>query len=321
MELISPPKQTFMASLPRYEPAARDHTAVIQAKECLRKYFYRIILGFAERETKPYFKFGSAYHIFMETLEKSWFDPVLKTGDKNIDNKEHIEKAIAATVKFFGRSDPPVGSHYDFLSSGRLIKSCLIAYKKWQNEKRAGTIEVIGVEQAFEVLLKDGKTRRGGKADQFSRWNSQLAGKDFKTSSQTENKFRRSIDPNEQFCGYLLGLSKLSGEHVSILFVDTLYNRKPTKSDNGGPKIVVYTVNKTKWQLEEFEEDVIFWEQEMIGRAREEDKWPFNEKACWRCEYRSVCTKGTERAMMAQLENEFTVSPWDYKTLGEEKVK
>ena len=320
MQLIPPPKQSFMASFPRYEPAARDHTAVIHAKECLRKYFYRIVLGFAERETKPFFKFGTAYHVFMETLEKSWYDPLLKTGNKDHNDKEHLIKAIAASMKSFGRGDPPVGSRYDFLSSGRLLASCKMAYKKWQAEKKSGSIKVIGVEQAFEVLLKDGKTRRGGKADQFTEWNSQLAGKDFKTSSQTEDKFRRSIDPNEQFNGYLLGLSKLSGEHVSILFVDTLYNSKPTKTYSGGPKIVVYTVNKTRWQLEQYEEDVIFWEQSIINRAREEDKWPLNEKACWRCEYRSVCKKGTERAMMNQLESEFTVSPWDYKTLGEEKV-
>ena len=320
METITPFKQTFMADLKRHEPAARDSTAIVHAKKCLRLYFYRIVLGYTDRQTKPYFRFGSAYHVFMEVLEKSWYDPIAKIGDKDHKNEAHVDKAIKAAMTRFGKNDPPVGSRWDFQTSGKLMASCLKAYKKWKNEKKVGAIEVVGIEQEFEIVLKDGKTRRGGKADQFVKWNSELGGKDFKTSSLTYNKFERGIDPNDQFDGYLLGLSRLADEHVGFLLVDTLFNRKPTKSDVGGPEIKVYTVTKTPYQLNKFEEECIFVES-LIDKAREEDIWPMNQSHCWNCIMRSVCKKGTERSQMNQLEAEFRVEPWDYKTLGQQYEK
>ena len=316
METITPPKQEFMAKFTRQEPLARDSTAIVHAKKCLRMYFYRIVLGFTERTTKPYFRFGSAYHVFMETLERSWYNPVTKIGDKDYKNEKHIHLALQAAVKRFGKNDPPVGSQWDFQTSGKLVASCLKAYKKWQNEKRVGAIEVIGIEQEFEIVLSDGKTRRGGKSDQFLKWNSELGARDWKTSSQTKQKFERGIDPNDQFDGYLLGLSHLANEHVGFLLVDTLFNRKPTKSDPGGPDIEVFTVTKTPWQLAQFEKECILYES-LIDRAREKDIWPMEQSQCWSCIYRSVCRKGTENAQMNQLESEFRVEPWDYKTLDQ----
>jgi len=71
MEIIKPPKQIFMAGIERREPASRDHTAVISAKTCLRKYFYEMVLGFTDKITPQFFKFGTAYHKFREVLETS----------------------------------------------------------------------------------------------------------------------------------------------------------------------------------------------------------------------------------------------------------
>ena len=123
METITHNKQDFMSKFKRHEPAARDSTAIVHAKKCHRMYFYRIVLGFTDRNTKPYFRFGSAYHVFMEILERSWYDPITKIGDKDYKNETHVHKALQAAVKRFGKNDPPVGSQWDFQTSGKLIAS------------------------------------------------------------------------------------------------------------------------------------------------------------------------------------------------------
>lgn len=310
METITPPKQTFMARFERYEPASRDHTAIIAAKECFRLYFYKIVLGFAEKTTPQYFKWGTAYHKFREILEREY------QKDKNYDNPEHFQAALDAALKSFGPNDPPAGSRFDFQTQARLQISCVAAFKDWKKEKKAGKIEVLGIEMPFEVYLSDGRARRGGKADQFIRFLSKPAGRDWKTSSQNPYYYERSIDPNDQFTGYMFGLSGLAQEFVSMLLVDVLFNKKATKSDTGGPTIRQYMVTKTPWQMEKWEEEQILFEK-LLNQCREEDIWPQEEKNCKYCAFHSVCKKGTEAAQMSQLESEFTQKPWDYKTLGD----
>jgi hypothetical protein len=297
MELIKPVKQEFMAKFERCEPAARDHSATIKAKECMRLYFYTMVLGFREKETPQFFNFGSAYHKFREKLET----------EEGPDDKKYVI-ALAAALDIF-QGDPPAGSKYDFLSRGRLMKSCEVAFKHWKQEKSQGNIEVVAVEQPFDVYLSDGKTRRGGKADQVIRMHGRLAGRDWKTSSKNEYFYDRTIEPNDQFTGYLFGIGKLSGEFASSMIVDVLFNTK-----SKGPTIKSFITSRTEWQMDQWEKEQIHFEK-LISACREEDIWPMEEKNCSFCMFRSVCKKGTEDAQIAQLEREFVQNAWDYKNL------
>lgn len=303
MEIITPPLQVFMAKLQRYEPASRDSTAVMAAKTCMRLYFYQIVLGFRpdERDTPVYFRWGSAYHKFREVLEKT-------NGD--------LQLALTAAANIWKDYQTPAESKWSHLTGPRLLESLQLAYAEWQKEKQLARIEVLAVEQAFEVYMSDGKTRRGGKADQFIRWNGRLWGRDFKTSSKTPKYYEQGIDPNDQFTGYIWGLSKLSGEFVQGLIVDVLFNEKDTKSQKKHPEIKQFTTTRTQGQLERWEKEHILLEKK-IALSREEDTWEQQEKSCSFCIFRSVCTKGSEAAMMNQLQANFVQKPWDYKTLGE----
>src|SRR5215203_7279027 len=78
MELAPVPRREFMAKFERHEPLIQDHTSVICAKYCTRKYFYQIVLGFVPRTTAPYFAFGGAYHKFREHLEREYVDNIGK---------------------------------------------------------------------------------------------------------------------------------------------------------------------------------------------------------------------------------------------------
>lgn len=294
MEVMIAPKKRFMAKYQRCEPVIRDHTSVITAKTCLRKYFLQIVLGFRPRQTKEYFAFGSAYHHFREVLAQS----------------NDLTKSLASVLAYWKKhgKDPVPDTQYDFLTGGRLLLSCNVAYQHVQKEKKTGQFEVIGVEQPFQVMLKDGKTAIGGRADQIVRWNGKLWGRDFKTSSKMGKFYDRTLEPNNQFTLYTLGETKLHGERVLGQLVEVLYNTKKE-----GPKIVPLTTQRTAEQLDKYEDDLIWFENSILAKCREDDTYPMEESNCPFCPFHSVCKQPTEGAMMAQLEQYFTQIPWNYE--------
>ena len=300
MEVMPVPTRNFMAKFDRYEPIVRDHTAIITAKTCYRKYFFKIVLGFRKKDNPPYIQFGQAYHTFREELEKLQ------------DLEAALEKAADVWKK--GSGDPPVGSDFDWLTGERLIKSCLVAHDFWQREKKLGRIVVVASEQEFIVTLKDGKTKTGGRADQLVRWNGRIWGRDFKATSKNAAWYQRMIEPNDQVTRYTLCESKMSGEEVQGQLIELLFN-----SRKEGPKIIPLTSTRTPKQLSEWEDDQIFFEA-LLEQCRQADKWPMCEHHCPYCEYHSVCKQINEGAMMNQLTTNFVQRQWDFTRTIKEAV-
>ena len=300
METMPVVTKKLMSKFDRCEPVVRDHTAIITAKTCYRKYFYKIVLGFRAKNNPPYIQFGQAYHTFREVLEKS--------GE--------LEKSLEAAANIWkkGSGDPMVGSDFDWLTGERLLKSCLIAHDWWLKEKKLAKFVVIATEQEFIVTLKDGITKTGGRADQLVRWNGKIWGRDFKATSKNSAWFQRGLEPNDQVTRYTLCESKMSGEEVQGQIVELLYN-----SRKEGPKIVPLTSTRTPKQLDDWENDQIFFE-ELLSKCRDTDTWPMCEHHCPYCEYHSVCKQVNEGAMMAILQANFVQHPWDFTRSGVESA-
>jgi len=289
---------------------------MIVAKECFRKYFFRIVLGFTDKDTPPYFTFGSVYHKFREILELKYMESPTK-DDKELDNM--ILFAIQAALvlaKKLKMTDPMVGTKWEFMTKARLVESCMVAGKHWKREKLMGEIEVLAVEQNFNIEVKDENENPtgifiGGKADQILRWRGRLWGRDFKTSSQNqEGWYIRSLDPNDQFTRYTWAEAQLNGEHVEGQLIEVMYNAKSTKTTKKGPKIYPHMATRTEWQLKRWIKEQIFFSK-LLDQCREEDIYPMEEKSCVYCIFHSVCKKGSERAMIAKLQAEFKHEPWD----------
>jgi len=294
METVKYDKENikFMAKFERFEPLIHDHTSMRVAKDCLRKYFYQIVIAKIPKQDQIHFAWGRAYHKFREILEKSNGDLHLATNS-----------GLAIWDKDQG-GDPPVGSKFDFLTKARLMKSFGIAYSFWKVEREAKRIVVVAVEQPFNVALADG-SHTSGRFDQVVRWSGKLWGRDFKTTSKEGTFYARTLEPNDQFTRYTFAESKLAGEPVQGQIIETLYNSKKE-----GPKITQYTSSRSQYQLDQWERDQIFMNK-ILAMAREEDTWPMQEHACQYCQYHSVCKLPSEGSMMAQLEAEYVTRPWD----------
>lgn len=304
MEIEATIQKRFLPQFERYEPIVKDHSAVILAKECLRKYFYRMVLGFEEKEHYPFFAFGSAYHKFREILE------ITK------DIKQATMDGFAVWKKDFP-NDPPVGTKWDFLTLGRLALSFKEAYGVWQKDQQQGVIRVIATEQSFDLLLPSGR-RVGGRADQVIRWNGKVWGLDFKTTSKQLSFYDRSLDPNNQFSLYTWAEEKLSGERVYGQLVEVLFNTSATKSKTSqadiGPKIQRFMASRSPEQMVHWLEDFEHW-LDIIDQCRERDNWPMSEANCGFCKYHSVCKQPTDSAIANKLQSEFEIKPWDHRNV------
>jgi len=292
--VVEPPVIHFFARIAeqRCEREILDNSAVKDFRKCPRFYFYRHVMGRSPKDEPPYFRFGSAYHRFREILEK----------------KSSVAEGIASAVKLFRArgGDPVVGSQYEFLTELRLIKSCSVAFARWEKEKKIGAIEVISTEQIFNVELRDG-SRRGGRADQLTRWVGKLWGRDFKTTTKMGKYYERSIYPNDQFGGYTFAESKLAGEPVQGQIVEVLYNTKTQ-----GPEISQFLSTWTESQLEDWENEQLYWHHQ-IEISRANDFWPKNDNACFNCKFHSVCKASTENMAMGRLENDYVYKPWRFE--------
>lgn len=307
MEYSPVPTRQFMSKYDRVEPLILDATAITEYKDCPRRYFFKIVLGFTPKETAVYFTFGTAYHKFREELELTK------------DFMSGVRRALAYWDKVQG-DDPVVGtSKFDFMTRLRLLQSMKVGFDHWTKEKANGNIEVLSVEQPFNVELTPGSGHRtSGRFDQIIRWNGKVWGRDFKTTSKPLAFYDRGITPNDQFTRYTYAESLLAGERVQGQLIEVLYNSagtKKAKGTDGGPIIKPFVASRTDFELQDWLEDELFL-RESLQRSREADRWPKNEKSCTFCIFHSTCKLGTEAAQMNKLNAEFEIREWDNTKVG-----
>jgi hypothetical protein len=305
MELEPHPNKRFMPIFDRYEPLLKDHSSILVAKECLRKYFYKVVLQMKVRETEPYFAFGSAYHKFREVLERKFISMREEGASLEDATLLSFQPALVAACALYDKEMPRITeTKWEFMTKDRLILSCKAAWAHWIQEKKIGKIKVLAVEQFLVFQLPDG-SYRSGRCDQLVEWNGAVWGRDWKTTSTEQKWYGRGLDPNHQFTLYTYGEQKISGKPVRGQLIEVLHNSK-TK----GPAIWPFTAERTPEQLREWERDSIHWNS-IITQCRESDNWPKSEVNCGRCEYHSVCAKTTETGQQAHLKNNYALKIWD----------
>lgn len=293
----------FLPTMPRYRNEIIDHSAMKEFKVCHRKHFYHYELGKVPVEPAAPLHWGTAYHTFREILQ----------------NTDSFPQAMKEGAKVWTDAYPDgVGEDehkWKFMTLERLLKSFGVAYEHVQVEKKQGRITVIGTEVPFNVELPGG-IKTSGRVDQLIRWNGQLWGRDFKTTSKEEVMYKRSIEPNDQIDRYTYAESVLSGEQVQGQLIEVMFNtqapEKPRVKKEYGPLVYTLVASRSKQQIETWLEEQTIYNEE-LKRCRELDIWPKNESQCSFCPYHMVCTSMTEEGMRYKLEDEnfYITRVWD----------
>lgn len=303
MDIISHQKR-FMAKFERYEPKLQDHSAMIIAKNCYRKYFYRIVLGRVPYvdPNQTVLDFGSAGHKFYEVLELTY----QKEGNQEIAFGTALKAALAYPIAV-----PNTGSKWEYLDRQRLTETLMACFKYWQEEKKRKAIEVLAVEQPLNVALPDGNFT-SGRMDQLVKWNGLLWDRDFKFTSKDRDTFAKGIEPNDQATRYIYMGTKLHGAEFRGVIFQTIINLKTKK-----PEIASVLSERTPAQLAQWEKEQVVLNR-TLNVLREEDTWPMQEHNCAWCPYANVCRRANEASQMAALEQNFKLSPWDHTKVGQE---
>lgn len=313
METYQNVKQEFLPKYKRHEPVILDHTALITYKTCPRKYFYRMVLGFTDKETPAYFVLGGSYHKYREQFELTWkSEEGLPFADRF--DFSHLLAKDAAIKKWESKAKGKplaLNTKWDWITIDRLKKSLEVTKDWLQIEKKAGNIIVIATEQPFIVQIEK-DIFYGGRADQVVKWNNRLWGRDFKTSSKEGAYFKRTLKPSNQFLGYTIAEELLHGSTVDGQLVEVLYNTK-----SNPPKITPYPNSFNVYEKGIWRKELVSW-TEKIANSRKNDSYEMAEVHCPFCPFHMVCTAGNENAMMATLESKYKIEPWDHQNIDNE---
>lgn len=306
-------QEKLYPSLPRFIPKTNDHSSMKLAKECFRKYFYRIILGRTPPKSKyqVIFDFGSAYHKFREVLELSYMEGKSRTECLGLAVQSISEMPLT-----------PGEGKYEFYTRQRLLETCMMSYNEWCREKDNKRIEVIAVEQPFNIQMPNG-TYISGRADQIIKWNGKIWGRDFKTTSKMQMYFDATLDPNDQAIRYIYMESKLTfgadainnGRFIEGIIFEVVQNMKTVP-----PKMYKTIISKNRYQLLQWEKEQMLFDR-ILQLCHEEDTWPMCESACSFCDYSRVCKTPSEAGQENILKNNFILSPWDNQKVTQEVLK
>jgi PD-(D/E)XK nuclease superfamily protein len=319
-------KQEFFPKCERIEPLILDSSAYLEAKQCFRLFFYKIVLGYRPKNSPTVLTWGSAYHKFREHVEIGYLEAKKKGLSNEYNVSEPFQKAYLEAMRYWDKEqgkDPNPDEYFGFMTRNRLHETLIYAYKYWIREKQLGRIEVLATEQLFNIEIVKGGVRRSGKKDQLIMRDNELWVRDFKTTTQDLEYYQRSLEPNDQFTGYTVAGGELSGAPIKGLVVEVMFNKKHHKTDRGkketGPLIKEFTTTRTEEQLEQWKKEQNVLEK-MIQLCREEDVWPMMDNArvnCKFCPYHRVCCLPNNDSAEYNLRNHYDFIPHDHTKFGE----
>jgi hypothetical protein len=274
-------------------------------KECPRKYQYSIIEGWASRGENIDINFGWLYHGALERFQRR-----LAEG---LDRDSALVSCVTWTMieaKPLLLADPSETAANKSLRN--LIRSIVWHCDNFEHDVLEQVILANG-EPAVELsfVIDAGIQSASGEDFQFSghldrlvRFNNATYWHDYKTTKTTlgDNYFE-GFNPDNQATLYTLAsrvafdIPTLGGmiDAAQIAVGFTRFGRKP--------------INRTQGQLDEWLNDTrMYLAQAEVYAVR--NHWPMNDKACFRCNFRDICSKDP-RVRQSFLRSNFGTRNYD----------
>lgn len=309
---------SFSTSLAGLQVAI-DSTSLGTAKECLRKYFFTVVLGFVPRLESPHLTFGLLLHKARELYDAGRLEAQALKLETQSAHDFALDKALdhvlrATWNKALNRpwaSDHPVKNRMSLIRTTVWYLDSLGRNDALQTVILANGKPAVEVSFRFDTGMESKYTGEKivfcGHLDRIANLNNQPYIVDIKTTSHELNKkFFSGFTPNNQFSMYALAGRVAFGADIGALIVDgaqigTTYSR----FERG-------LVQRDTALVNEWFEDSAYWVAQM-GFAAEQQKWPHNDKSCdmyGGCPFREVCSAAPQ-ARARRLETSFTQRIWD----------
>ena len=129
------------------------------------------------------------------------------------------------------------------------------------------------------------------------------------TKSGLDRWYVETFTPDNQFTLYLVTGHVALPVKVRGLMLDA------AQVLASGARFERFPIVRTQWVLDEWYQDLgmwLRWLEDSVERLVETGRdFPMNDKACFRCEFRGVCSKGSEGARAEELQRGFRKRSWD----------
>lgn len=283
---------SFSTTLPTLQ-IAWDSTSLSALKECPRKYFYSIVLGFEPRQRSFHLTFGILYHEALETYDLE------RTKGASHDEATRAAVRRALRSSWHPELKRPWNSGNQYKNRFTLIRTIVWYLDQFSSD----IIETIilsngrpAVELSFsfdfQYTFPNGEpSKLCGHIDRLGKIANGVWVLDRKTTQHAidDNYFKRYSPDNQMslysFAGKIVYNVPTQG--VIIDAAQILVN---------GSRFQRGFAHRTEEQLHEWAEDTT----QYIARAYEyaaKNYWPMNDKSCFNyggCPFREICSRSPE---------------------------
>lgn len=315
----------FSKKLPGLQ-LAWDSTSLGDLKKCPRYYQLRMVDGWQSKERSVHLDFGIWLHSGRERYYHA------RTAGKSHEDAldDALQYVLSATWNEQTNRPWQGSSHKNRFT---LVRTLIDYCDKWEHDPLTTVILQNGkpaVEVSFRFglgfgptgsLPYDAETDKGGEDEEFLLcghldrivgFNGGLWGSDLKTTEHSiDNRYFAQFSPDNQMSVYSIAGRVVLQEKLRGMIIDAcqVLVTQP-------PRFARALVERTEEQLGEFMRGlhVLLRQAEYYARN---NFWPMNEKACFRCEFRSICAR-SPNVREKWLAADFVKRIWDpLKTRGD----
>lgn len=267
-----------------------DSTSLGLLKECARKYFYSIVLGYGTRAESVHLTFGILYHGALERYDHA--------KAEGCDHDEALRRAVKWTAIQTWNKDLSRPWISDDPNKNRLtLIRTIVWYCDQFRDDPAKTLILANGKPAVELSFRMATQVYAGTGEEYIlcghldrvvEFNEQILIMDRKTTKNTINQdYFKKFSPDNQFSTYNFAGKVVYQLPLAGLIVDAAQIAVTFSRFQRG------FVTRTDEQLQEWWRDTLFW----IGQAErfaQQGYWPMNDKSCSNyggCAFRDVCSK------------------------------
>lgn len=291
---------------------AWDSTSLGLLKECPRKYYYSIVLGYQGSGDNVHLAFGQLYHGALERYDHS-----RATGaDHDAATVSAVRYCLTETRVALANGGWRPRDWGDSNKNRFTLVRTVVWYLEQFRDDPARTLILHTGKPAVELSFRfetDFKSLAGetfwlcGHLDRVVEFNNAVYGLDRKTTKHTlYSDFIEEYSPDNQMSLYDIALQVVYGIRGQGIIVDK------AQIAVGFSRFERGFLPKTDEQRVEFYADTAFW----IGQAElfaRKNYWPMNDKACGNfggCVFRGICARSPQVREM-WLKGLYTKRMWD----------
>jgi len=293
---------------------AWDSTSLGWLKECPRKYYYSMVIGWRPKTETVNLKFGQLYHKGLEFYDKARADGS-SHDDALIDAVWFLLKSTWEPATPDKVAGPWVSDH-NAKTRETLVRSVIWYIDQFGKDDPAKTVILASgkpaVELSFQLNLDFGVSLEQpyvlcGHLDRVVEYSSGTYVMDRKTSGSTLSpSYFDQYDPDNQMSLYTLASKVIYSTPVKGVIIDA------AQIAVGFTRFSRGFTYRTDAQIDEWLQDLKWWMTHQRHLA-EANRWPMNDKSCHKyqgCHFRKVCSKSPEVRDIF-LHSDFEKKPWN----------